>query len=554
MIKTSHLALYRMYRPQTFDEVVEQQHIVTTLKNAVISKKIAHAYLFCGTRGTGKTTMAKIFARAVNCLNPVDGNPCNKCEICRGIIDGTILDVMEIDAASNNSVDNIRNIIDEVVYTPTRASRKVYIIDEVHMLSIGAFNALLKTLEEPPEHVIFILATTEPHKLPATVLSRCQRFDFRRITSRGIANRLISIAKDCGVALSEEAALFIASLSEGALRDGISILDQCISTGKPELDLESVQKIVGVAPGTVIINTVGYFLERRSREAISQIDLVFSEGMDPGQFIHNLIRFMRDILIFKTTGDLSHLYSVTEEEKKAVQNFAGKMSMPLGLAVIRELTGLEASLRWSSSQRILIETAFLRICSRDIGYGEEELAERIQLLEDRLREIEEGIVKGELRQDFASDCAVKNDGENGTRPVTEAFENGLETNTGRNDENSKTQNKTQFKSFTEWESVLKELSGIGRMKLYSSLIGTKAVWTDDKTIGILFQEEDEFKRRILNENGNMSVISDTVKRVTGLEVNVSVLNNKKEEKNSDVPENILAFAKRKGVKLDIIDE
>ncbi|UZQ85301.1 DNA polymerase III subunit gamma/tau [Thermoclostridium stercorarium] len=268
--------------------------------------------------------MAKIFARAVNCLNPVDGNPCNKCEICRGIIDGTILDVMEIDAASNNSVDNIRNIIDEVVYTPTRASRKVYIIDEVHMLSIGAFNALLKTLEEPPEHVIFILATTEPHKLPATVLSRCQRFDFRRITSRGIANRLISIAKDCGVALSEEAALFIASLSEGALRDGISILDQCISTGKPELDLESVQKIVGVAPGTVIINTVGYFLERRSREAISQIDLVFSEGMDPGQFIHNLIRFMRDILIFKTTGDLSHLYSVTEEEKRLFRISQGK--------------------------------------------------------------------------------------------------------------------------------------------------------------------------------------------------------------------------------------
>ena len=319
----SHQALYRTYRPQTFDDVVEQQHIVTTLKNAVMSKKVAHAYLFVVLR-TGKTTMAKIFARAVNCQNPSDGNPCNKCEICKGIIDGTILDVAEIDAASNNSVDNVRNIIDEVVYTPTRAFKKVYIIDEVHMLSIGAFNALLKTLEEPPEHVIFILATTEPHKLPATVLSRCQRFDFRRITSGGIAKRLIAISKECGVTLTDDAASFIASLSEGALRDGISILDQCISTGKAPLDLESVQEIIGVAPNTVIIDTIGFLADRKSKEAISQIDLIFSEGKDPGQFIHKLIRFLRDILVFKTSKSLEHLYSVTEEEKKAIQYFAEK--------------------------------------------------------------------------------------------------------------------------------------------------------------------------------------------------------------------------------------
>lgn len=558
VIETSHLALYRAYRPQTFDEVVEQQHIVTTLKNAVISKKVAHAYLFCGTRGTGKTTMAKIFARAVNCENPVDGNPCNKCEICRGIIDGTILDVMEIDAASNNSVDNIRNIIDEVVYTPTRAKKKVYIIDEVHMLSIGAFNALLKTLEEPPEHVIFILATTEPHKLPATVLSRCQRFDFRRITSRGIAERLVSISKDCGVNLSKEAALFIASLSEGALRDGISILDQCISTGKAELDLESVQNIIGVAPGRVIINTVKNLLERNAAEAISQVDLIFSEGMDPGQYVRNLIRFMRDVVVYKTTQDPYHLYSVTEEEKKAVQNFSEKISMTFGLAVIRELSDLEAAIKWSSSQRILIETVFLRICSREIGGKNEELSERIKLLEDRIREIEDGILKGTVKNVCFTEAPTAEKEENTEKrtkknektAVSETpVENGVEGSPEKSEKGDNLLN-----PFKEWNNIIRELAGIGRMKLFSSLVGTNAVWADDKTISIILPEEDEFKHRVLTENGNIPVIEDTIKRVLGMDVRVVVINDKKKDADFGVPRKVLDFAKKKGIKLDIVDE
>jgi len=551
VVNTSHQALYRTYRPQTFDDVVEQQHIVTTLKNAVMSRKIAHAYLFCGTRGTGKTTMAKIFARAVNCLNPADGNPCNECEICRGIIDGTILDVAEIDAASNNSVDNVRNIIDEVVYTPTRAYKKVYIIDEVHMLSIGAFNALLKTLEEPPEHVIFILATTEPHKLPATVLSRCQRFDFRRITSEGIAKRLLAISKECGVTLSQEAALFIASLSEGALRDGISILDQCISTGTEQLDLDAVQRIIGVAPGTVIINTMDSLAERNSKEVISQIDLVFSEGKDPGQFVHNLIRFLRDILIFKTTKNPSHLYSVTDEEKKAVQYFAGKLSMDFGLAAIRELTDLEAAIKWSSSQRILIETVFLRICSREISSSEKDLPERIKLLEERIRSIEEGILKGGI-------CS----GSINAKPqVQEKKEKTARGNTGNimeNNEEKKTggapaDNRPQFNPYPEWNNVLRELSSIARMKLYSSLISTAAVRVDENTVGILLNEEDEFKNRILNDNENITAIMEAIRRCTGKELQVIVLNDRKESvQDSEVHEKILDFARRKGVKLDIL--
>ncbi|HQA57033.1 MAG TPA: DNA polymerase III subunit gamma/tau, partial [Acetivibrio sp.] len=252
----AYLALYRKWRPLVFEDVVEQEHVVKTLRNSINTGRIAHAYLFSGTRGTGKTTMAKIFSRAVNCLNPKDGDPCNECEICKGILNGSLLDVIEIDAASNNGVDNVRELRDEVVYTPSKAKYKVYIIDEVHMLSTGAFNALLKTLEEPPSHVIFILATTEPHKLPATILSRCQRFDFRRISVDSIAKRIEYIAGESGVDIKEDASRLIAKLSDGALRDAISILDQCISLGNKELTYEDVLKVVGLVTDTFIVEVV----------------------------------------------------------------------------------------------------------------------------------------------------------------------------------------------------------------------------------------------------------------------------------------------------------
>jgi DNA polymerase-3 subunit gamma/tau len=237
------MALYRKWRPLTFEDVVEQRHIVTTLKNSIKNNTVSHAYLFCGTRGTGKTTLAKIFARAINCPESTDGSPCNKCDTCRGILDGSIIDVVEIDAASNNGVDDVREIKEAVMYVPAVTKYKVYIIDEVHMLSTGAFNALLKTLEEPPQNVVFILATTEPHKLPATILSRCQRFDFKRITMDGLVSRLEIIAKDCGIPFEYSALQLIARLSEGGMRDAISLLDQCISLGKESINREDVVQI-----------------------------------------------------------------------------------------------------------------------------------------------------------------------------------------------------------------------------------------------------------------------------------------------------------------------
>ena len=559
----AHQALYRVYRPQTFDDVVEQQHIVTTLKNAVMAKNTAHAYLFCGTRGTGKTTMAKIFARAVNCVSPVDGNPCNECEICTGIIDGTILDVIEIDAASNNSVENVRTLIDEVVYTPTKASKKVYIIDEVHMLSIGAFNALLKTLEEPPEHVMFILATTEAHKMPATVLSRCQRFDFRRITNKGIAQRLLSIAKECDVTLSNEAANFIASLAEGALRDGISILDQCISTGNDELDLELVQGIIGVAPNTIIINTLDFLISRQSKEVISQIDLIFSEGKDPGQYIRKLIQFLRDVLVFKTTNSLENLYSMTEEEKKAIPAIAKRISMPYGLAIIRELSDLEPAIKWSTSQRILIEISLLRICSLDMHSEEENLTNRIALLEERIHQIEEGLINGTIhRNNVEINTSQSNIGIDKAiePPVLDEREVKIKVgNHQKNDKikkNSKQDEHVLTNTYPEWNKVLDDLRSVGRMKILSSLLNATAVSVDENTVGIVLDEGDEYNKRILTRHDNIEVIEGSIKRATGTDMSVTVIDNKDkiQEAAPEMPEKFLNFVKKKGLELDIREE
>ena len=285
----SYIALYRKWRPLVFEEVVEQKHVIEALKNSVKMQRISHAYLFCGTRGTGKTTVARIFSRAINCLSPKDGNPCNECEICKGILNGSILDVIEIDAASNNSVDDIRNIRDEVVYAPSRAKYKVYIIDEVHMLSTGAFNALLKTLEEPPSHAVFFLATTEPHKLPSTILSRCQRFDFRRISAEGVAQRLTDISQASGVSIDKEAALLIAKISEGALRDAITLLDQCMARGKENITRDDVINIAGLVNLDFTSQLVDALIKRDVNAVIKLVDELVMSGKDIAAFVSDLI-------------------------------------------------------------------------------------------------------------------------------------------------------------------------------------------------------------------------------------------------------------------------
>ncbi len=301
----SHKALYREWRPYSFEQVVEQGHITKTLRRAVVTGRIAHAYLFCGTRGTGKTTLAKIFARAVNCLNPLDGDPCNKCDICKKALDEVLIDIAEIDAASNNSVDNIRKICDEVSYMPGLSKYKVYIIDEVHMLSTSAFNALLKTLEEPPAHVIFILCTTEPNKLPATVLSRCQRFDFHRITSKGIKERLKIIADAEKEQISEEALDMISRISFGALRDAISLLDQCISASDDKIEVEDVLNCAGLIDDQSNAKVIQALVQNDVTGILNSVNEVISEGKSPARFLSGLLGYLRNILVCMNVQDPS---------------------------------------------------------------------------------------------------------------------------------------------------------------------------------------------------------------------------------------------------------
>jgi DNA polymerase-3 subunit gamma/tau len=544
-----HQALYRQYRPQTFDDVVEQQHVVKTLKNTVKSKKTTHAYLFCGTRGTGKTTIAKIFARAVNCLHPEDGNPCNKCDVCMGIINGTILDVAEIDAASNNSVDNVRNIIDEVVYTPTRASKKFYIIDEVHMLSTGAFNALLKTLEEPPEHVMFILATTEPHKLPATVLSRCQRFDFRRITIEGIAERLLKISNEMSVSITGEAVYFIASLSEGALRDGISILDQCIATGKSHLDISLVQEVVGSAPEKFVLETVRALTEARTSEAINSVDRLFLEGKDSGQFLQKIIQILRDVLVFKSTNKTENLLSITDEEKNSIPELAKNISLEETMAIVRQLSELEAVIKWSTSPRILLEMAFMRICLREFNTDESSLSERIGMLEARLRILEEKIAQSHTGRI-----------DTGNKEKKETVRKSVKAeNTEKTLQPDKSDVKPDISQgvFKQWDKVKEALKNKGKMAVITNLEGTSAVWADNDIVDIIVPEDDSFKNRMLSRKDSIEAISEAVKTVTGIPTEVRIVKSGQaaaKEGKKDMPDKFVRFAERNGLKLDIIDE
>ncbi|NJP41052.1 DNA polymerase III subunit gamma/tau [Oscillospiraceae bacterium HV4-5-C5C] len=363
------MALYREWRPLTFDQVVEQEHIVGPLKQAVISGDIAHAYLFTGTRGTGKTTMAKILARAVNCLQPQAGNPCNTCEICRGILDGTLLDVAEIDAASNNSVDNIRQITEEIVFLPTKAKYKVYIIDEVHMLSSGAFNALLKTLEEPPAHVIFILATTEPQRIPATILSRCQRFDFRRITLGGLSRRLRQIAQQEQIKIDDDAVHEIALLADGAMRDAISLLDQAKTSFPEGATGADILSMTGQVSRSFLAELAEHLCQGEAMAVLQQVDQLLAQGQDMVRFAHNLAAFYRDLLVCAVVRDsrkpsettLTELVHANSEDLARMQTVAARYRQEDLIRYIRQLAELLSDLRWSTNPRTLLELSLLKL-------------------------------------------------------------------------------------------------------------------------------------------------------------------------------------------------
>ena len=406
-IKMSYTALYRKFRPQEFEDVKGQEHIVTTLKNQIKADRIGHAYLFCGTRGTGKTTIAKIFAKAVNCEHPVDGSPCGECPACKAIAAGNSMNVIEIDAASNNGVDNIRQIREEVEYRPTEGKYKVYIIDEVHMLSIGAFNALLKTLEEPPSYVIFILATTEAHKIPITILSRCQRYDFRRISIETISARLMELMEKEQVTVEERAIRYIAKAADGSMRDALSLLDQCIAfyLGQ-DLTYDKVLETLGAVDTEIFSRLLRQILEKNVTGAIGVIDEMVIEGRELGQFVNDFTWYLRNLLLVKTSEDAEEVLDVSSENLKALQEESQlidtdtqMVDTDILMRYIRIFSELSNQIRYAVQKRILIEIAVIKLCKPEMEKDYGSLIDRVDSLEKKL---EKGIVVTQASGDMAA--------------------------------------------------------------------------------------------------------------------------------------------------------
>ncbi len=381
----SYTAFYRKWRPQTLDEVRGQDAVVTTLRNQMNSGRIGHAYLFCGTRGTGKTSVAKLFARAVNCEHPVNGSPCNTCPTCQAILSGSSMNVVEIDAASNNGVDNIREIREEVRYSPTQGKYRVYIIDEVHMLSAGAYNALLKTLEEPPAYVIFILATTEVHKIPITVLSRCQRYDFKRISAGTIYEQLERLTTAEQIPVEPQALQYIARAADGALRDALSILEQCVAFHYGEtLTYEQVLEVVGAVDTEVFGRLLRSMVKKQVTEALNLLDEIAFSGRDIGQFVLDFVWYLRNVLMLQTSGISEEDLGVAPEALPDMRVLSMDISMGQLMRYIRHFSGLTNTMRYASEKRAILEVAVLQMMYPQMQENTSALQQRIEALEQQL--------------------------------------------------------------------------------------------------------------------------------------------------------------------------
>ncbi len=383
----SYTALYRKWRPQVFEDVKGQDHIVTTLRNQVITGRIGHAYLFCGTRGTGKTTVAKIFARAVNCEHPVNGSPCGKCASCRDILDGSSMNVEEIDAASNNGVENIRDIRERIQYPPTMGKYRVFIIDEAHMLSAGAFNALLKTLEEPPSYVIFILATTEPNRLPVTVLSRCQRYDFKRINVDTIAARLKELAAAEKIEIEDKAVRYIAKAADGSLRDALSLLDQCAAFhyGEP-LTYDQVLDVLGAVDNSVFHELFNDIIAGNAKDCILKLEDIVDEGRDLTQFVSDFTWYLRNLLLAGTVDDMEDLFDMSADNLADLKEDAKLADENTLMRYIRVFSDLSGQIKFSGQKRVLIETALIKLTRPEMEENLDSVLERLDRLERRMDE------------------------------------------------------------------------------------------------------------------------------------------------------------------------
>ena len=411
----SYTALYRKFRPAVFDDVKGQDHIITTLQNQIRANRIGHAYLFCGTRGTGKTTVAKIFAKAVNCEHPVEGSPCGECAMCRSIAAGTSMNVIEIDAASNNGVDSIREIREEVTYRPTEGRYKVYIIDEVHMLSIGAFNALLKTLEEPPEYVIFILATTEIHKIPVTILSRCQHYDFKRISIETITGRMKELMDTEKVEVEDRALTYIAKAADGSMRDALSLLDQCIAFYLGQrLTYDNVLEVLGAVDTDVFSRLLRKILERDVAGVLDIVEDLVMMGRELTQLASDFTWYLRNLLLLKTSDNIEDVLDVSTENMAQLKEEAQMIETDMLFRYIRIFSELSGQLKYSTQKRVMLEVALIKMCVPAMETDQNSVLDRIRAVEEKQEELARGLENGTAQKVVYVNGSQAWDGESGT--------------------------------------------------------------------------------------------------------------------------------------------
>ena len=544
-----YTALYRKFRPLTFSEMVGQEHITKTLKNQIIANRVGHAYLLSGGRGTGKTSSAKILARAINCLNPKDGEPCNKCEICKGAIDGSLTDIVEMDAASNNSVEDIRSIRDEVNFLPTKAKYRVYIIDEVHMLSTGAFNALLKTLEEPPEHVKFILATTEPQKLPATILSRCQRFDFKRISNQNIIKRLEIVTKESNIEITKGALNIIAVLAEGAMRDALSILERCVQDGINKIDEDKVKELVGIPKITYVHDLTKALITYDIEKALASIDEITNEGKDITNFIWEIIKYIKDILVYKTSNKLD-LY--TEEEIEKIKEISKEVSKEDLIDLIYKLSELENEIKWSTQKTIIFQAGIIKLCNKQAKI-ESNLEERVEKIEKYLKS---GVgIPANTQNNINSNSNLRSNNLPKTEPIVKStfVPNNYSIKEKHGEKRAQTK---QYPTKTEeyWPQIVNELKQNGKIVLYTNLIGTKATQINDMTVGIEFPNGmTPFGKAVLEKQENIKELTNLISIASGKPMQIKYISNSEKMHKITEEDNLKKLANQSDIPFNIIE-
>lgn len=537
-----YTALYRKFRPMTFSEIVGQEHITKTLKNQIMAGRVGHAYLFNGGRGTGKTSAAKILARAINCLNPKDGEPCNECEICKAAINGSLTDIVEMDAASNNSVEDIRSIREEVNFLPTKAKYRVYIIDEVHMLSTGAFNALLKTLEEPPEHVKFILATTEPQKLLATILSRCQRFDFKRISNENIIKRLRFVCEKSNIEITDGALNIIAVLSEGAMRDALSILERCIQDGENKIDEDKIKDLVGIPKTTYVHNIMDSLFKYDVDNTLKNIDVVLDEGKDINNLLWEMIKYTKDLLIYKASQKLD-IYS--EDEINKIKEISEQVSKEDLINMVYQLSELENDIKWSTQKTIIFQAGMIKLCNKQANENKG-LEERVEKIEKYLKSGKANMMSNGIMQTQRVQSAPTSFGPRTMQqPVSRKQPNATKKPITKN----YSKNSNEY-----WPEILTDLKQSGKIVLYTNLMNTKAKELNDMTVGIEFPGGmSSFGKTILEKPENIREISKMVSMACGKPMEIKYLSQNNQVNQMTQEENLQQFANDSDIPFNIID-